>query len=134
MCALSYPRFGGIYKKVPPQLPAGTPLKKVDLAGFYLALVSSFSPGSELELELIQAHMTQKPMLRVEVGARALRVLIKNCGWTGRASAVVQGTRVWAWISGAPVRAGCVCDGGGQLSFCGAPRGVCKAPLMVVVR
>ena len=27
----------------------------------------------ELELELIQAHMTQKPMLRVEVGARALR-------------------------------------------------------------
>ena len=46
MCALSYPRFGGIYKKVPPQLPAGTPLKKVHLAGFYLALVSSFSPGS----------------------------------------------------------------------------------------
>ena len=24
--------------------------------------------------------------------------------------------------------------GGGQLSFCGAPRGVCKAPLVVVVR
>ena len=28
----------------------------------------------ELELELIQSHMTQKPMLRGEVGARALRV------------------------------------------------------------
>ena len=30
----------------------------------------------ELELELIQAHMAQKPVLRgeVEVGARALRV------------------------------------------------------------
>jgi hypothetical protein len=84
MCALSYPRFGGIYKKVPPQLPAGTPLKKVDLAGFYLALVSSFSPGSELELELIQAHMTQKPMLRVEVGARALRVLIKKMRLDGK--------------------------------------------------
>ena len=30
----------------------------------------------ELELELIQTHMTQKPVLRVGVGARALRVLI----------------------------------------------------------
>jgi hypothetical protein len=28
----------------------------------------------ELELELIQSHMAQKPMLRCEVGARALRV------------------------------------------------------------
>jgi hypothetical protein len=64
MCALSYPRFGGIYKKVPPQLPAGTPLKKVDLAGFYLALVSSFSPGSgaikagvvNIEIYLISAQ------------------------------------------------------------------------------
>ena len=28
----------------------------------------------ELELELIQSHMAQKPMLRGEVGARALRV------------------------------------------------------------
>jgi hypothetical protein len=27
----------------------------------------------ELELELIQSHMAQKPMLRGEVGARALR-------------------------------------------------------------
>ena len=28
---------------------------------------------SELELELIKTHMTQRPMLRVEEGARALR-------------------------------------------------------------
>ena len=35
------------------------------------------------------------------------------------------------WRTG---QAGWVCDGGVQLSFCGAPRGVCKAPLMVVVR
>ena len=28
--------------------------------------------GTELELELIQSHMAQKPMLRGEVGARAL--------------------------------------------------------------
>ena len=28
----------------------------------------------ELELELLLSHMTQKPMLRGEVGARALRV------------------------------------------------------------
>ena len=27
----------------------------------------------ELELELIQTHMAQKPMLRVEVGARNIR-------------------------------------------------------------
>jgi hypothetical protein len=32
----------------------------------------------ELELELIQTRMTQKPILRVEVGARSLRVLIKK--------------------------------------------------------
>ena len=30
-------------------------------------------PGTELELELIQTQMTQKPMLRAEVYARALR-------------------------------------------------------------
>ena len=29
---------------------------------------------AELELELIQSHMAQKPMLQGEVGARALRV------------------------------------------------------------
>ena len=37
----------------------------------------------ELELELIQTQMTQKPMLRVEVGARALR----NQTGGGRAAA-----------------------------------------------
>ena len=35
--------------------------------------------------------MTQRPVLRVGVGARALRMLIKKCGWTGRACAGVQG-------------------------------------------
>ena len=30
--------------------------------------------AAEPELELVQAHMAQKPVLRVEVGARALRV------------------------------------------------------------
>ena len=49
----------------------------------------------ELELELIQAHMAQKQMLRVEVGARALRVWSVpreeawasagvQCAWVGR--------------------------------------------------
>ena len=72
----------------------------------------------ELELELIQANMTQTPMLRVEAGARALRMLVKNmCGWTERASAGVQGTCLWALISGAPVRAGWACDGEDQLFF-----------------
>ena len=49
----------------------------------------------ELELELIQTHMTQKPMLRLEVGVRALRVRSVSRGeaW---ASAGGQG----AWVSG----------------------------------
>ena len=34
----------------------------------------SRASDNELELELIQSHMAQKPMLRGEVGARALRV------------------------------------------------------------
>jgi len=35
----------------------------------------------ELELELIQTNMAQKPVLRVEVGARALRVRsVRICG------------------------------------------------------
>ena len=36
-------------------------------------VLGNSSGCSELELELIQTQMTQKPMLRVEVGARALR-------------------------------------------------------------
>ena len=38
-----------------------------------------------LELELIQSHMTQKPLLRGEVGARALRV---RCACAARASQI----------------------------------------------
>ena len=33
-----------------------------------------------IELELIQVHMAQKPVLRIEVGARALRVRSVS-GW-----------------------------------------------------
>jgi hypothetical protein len=46
------------------------------------------------ELELIQTNMAQKPMLKVEVGARALRVrpVSREEAW---ASAGVQG----AWVS-----------------------------------
>jgi len=46
--------------------------------------------AGELELELIQAHMAQKPVLRSEVGARALRVRLvsREGAW---ASAGVQG-------------------------------------------
>ena len=35
----------------------------------------------ELELELTQSHMTQKPMPQGEVGARALRVYVRS--WVG---------------------------------------------------
>ena len=49
----------------------------------------------ELELELVQTHRAQKPVLRVEVGARVLRVrsVSREEEW---ASAGVQG----AWVSG----------------------------------
>ena len=49
----------------------------------------------ELELELIQSNMAQKPMLRGEVGARALRVrsVSREEAW---ARLGVQG----AWMSG----------------------------------
>ena len=45
------------------------PIRRV--CGEMLSLCGA--PELELELELIQTQMTQKPMLRVEVGARALR-------------------------------------------------------------
>ena len=43
-------------------------------AGASSALAGWGVSQAELELELILSHMTQKPMLRGEVGARALRV------------------------------------------------------------
>ena len=60
-------------------------------------------PRSELELELIQPQMAQKPMLRGEVGARALRVrsVSREEVW---ASAGVQS----AWVGGC----GCEADTG----------------------
>ena len=52
-----------------------------------------------LELELIQPHMAQKPVLRGEVGARALRVqsVSREDTW---ASAGVHGAWVgrWVWV------------------------------------
>ena len=56
----------------------------------------------ELELELTQAHMAQKLMLRVEVGARALRVrsVPREGAWASAGG--VQG----AWVSGC----GCEAD------------------------
>jgi hypothetical protein len=58
-------------------------------------------PGVELELELLQSHTAQKPVLRGEVGARALRVRLvsREEAW---ASAGVQG----AWVGGC----GCEAD------------------------
>ena len=44
--------------------------------------------GGELEPKLIQTQMTQKPMLRVEVGARALR---NQTGGGGGASSAACG-------------------------------------------
>ena len=41
--------------------------------GMHIYSISEVYFGIELELELIQTQMTQKPMLRVEVYARALR-------------------------------------------------------------
>ena len=38
----------------------------------------------ELELEVIQPHTTQRPVLRVKVGARALRMLIGKLWLDGK--------------------------------------------------
>ena len=67
------------------------------LSHLFGAIFSTF----ELELELIQSQMAQKPMLRGEVGARALRVrsVSREEVW---ASAGVQG----AWVGGC----GCEAD------------------------
>ena len=43
-----------------------------------------FPKAPELELELIQTYMTQKPVLLVEIFARALRVLIKKIRLGGK--------------------------------------------------
>ena len=40
------------------------------LAFYFQPLSVRVKPESELELELIQTHMTQKPMLRAELGMR----------------------------------------------------------------
>ena len=59
------------------------------------------SAWRELELELIQPHIAQKPVLRDEMGARALHVrsVSREGAW---ASAGVQG----AWVGGC----GCEAD------------------------
>jgi hypothetical protein len=52
----------------------------------------------ELELELIQTHMAQKPMLRAEVYAHALRAsqnVKESGGMGGRAMCLISG-RAWA--------------------------------------
>ena len=43
----------------------------------HMTMRNVFIHWFELELELIQTHMTQKPMLRVEVGALGARQ-VKN--------------------------------------------------------
>ena len=75
----------------------------------------------ELELELIQTHMTQKPLLWVEVGARAVRERSKRGGGCGQ-SANVAWRLCGCVLSVKPVMA-VWCR---QLSLCGAPpRGFC---------
>ena len=64
-------------------------------------MLRATNPHPELELELIQPHLAQKPVLRGEEGARVLRVrsVPREEAW---ASAGVQG----AWIGGC----GCEAD------------------------
>jgi hypothetical protein len=79
-----------------------------------------------LELKLIPTHMTQKPLLWVEVGAHAVRNRLKygGVGWAGAGVAWRLGVCVVFEVSLAVWRR--------QLSLCGAPpQGVvCKAPLI----
>ena len=65
------------------------------------AAVTAVKQGQKKkEPELIQTYMAQKPVLRVEVGARALRVrsVSREEAWAG---ACVQG----AWVSGCGCKA-----------------------------
>ena len=59
--------------------------------------------GTALELELIQTQMTQKPMLRVEVGARALRNPVGRGGGAARVFACGGG---WYRQASTPRRGG----------------------------
>jgi hypothetical protein len=87
--------------------------------GFYLLVVWCENQKLELELELIQIHIAQKPLVWVEVGAHAVRNRSK-CGgvmWAGAGVACRLGVcfvfeAFWAvWRR--------------QLSLCGAlPQGV----------
>ena len=67
------------------------------------AMNRRFWVGFELELGLIQTQMAQKPMLRTEVYARALRASQKRerermYGWARDASDEWAGRgRVWEW-------------------------------------
>ena len=51
------------------ELAQPNPLNYGSMAGFDSVGHSGYARGLELELELTQTHMTQKPMPRVEVGA-----------------------------------------------------------------
>jgi hypothetical protein len=86
-------------------------------------LIQFLSCELELELELIQTHMAQKPLLGVEVGAHAVRKRSK-CGWVGCGgqARVSRGAWVCVWRLGVCV----VCEAflavwRRQLSLCGAP-------------
>jgi len=54
---------------------------------------SRSSPGFELELELIQTQMTQKPMLRVEVGMRVRCANKASAEWLMRGRGIGQNSR-----------------------------------------
>ena len=74
-----------------------------NLALFVFLARALLSDHLELELELIQTQMTQKPMLRVEVGARALRNQTGGGGgWGGRVQLSVMVLRTTHALQAAP--------------------------------
>ena len=56
-------------------------------------IVSMFFSGAELELELIQTQMTQKPMLRAEVGMRVRCANKASAECTTRGRGIGQNSR-----------------------------------------
>ena len=73
-----------------PSSPEAAHKARGKLAGLFLYFLDQSRPASEVKLELIQSHMTQKPMLRGEVGA---------CGWRElfqTKESVLD--RHWAWV------------------------------------
>ena len=98
------------------------PEERINIASIFLCSFSLL----DLELEQIQTQMAQKPVLRAEVYARALRAsqnARESGGIGGRAMRLMSGRGAGEYGSGRHSYGGGVISEVGWLSLCGASRG-----------